>query len=53
MLSRYRVIDLTDERGHLAGLMMRSLGADVIVVEAAAAQTAVHGPAGRPGIAHP
>lgn len=33
MLSSYRVIDLTDERGHLAGLMMRQLGADVIVVE--------------------
>ncbi|MDG2111736.1 MAG: CoA transferase [Actinomycetota bacterium] len=33
MLSNYRVIDLADERGHLAGLMLRQLGADVIVVE--------------------
>ena len=33
MLSNYRVIDLSDERGHLAGLMLRQLGADVIVVE--------------------
>lgn len=33
VLSNYRVIELADERGHLAGLMLRQLGADVIVVE--------------------
>ncbi len=33
MLSSCRVIELTDERGHLAGLMLRQLGADVVVVE--------------------
>lgn len=34
MLSSCRVIELADERGHLAGLMLRQLGAEVIVVEA-------------------
>ena len=33
MLSNYRVLDLTDERGHLAGLMLRQLGAEVIAIE--------------------
>ena len=33
MLSTYRVIDLTDERGVLAGQMLADLGADVIQVE--------------------
>ncbi len=33
MLSPYRVIDLTDERGVLAGQMLADLGADVIQVE--------------------
>ena len=33
MLSDYRVLDLTDERGHLAGLMWAQLGAEVIAVE--------------------
>ena len=33
MLSPYRVIDLTDERGLLAGQMLADLGADVIQVE--------------------
>jgi crotonobetainyl-CoA:carnitine CoA-transferase CaiB-like acyl-CoA transferase len=33
MLSAYRVIDLSDERGHLAGLMLRQMGAEVIAVE--------------------
>ncbi len=33
MLSSYRVLDLSDERGQLAGLMLSDLGADVIVVE--------------------
>ena len=33
MLSPYRVLDLTDERGHLAGYMLAALGADVIKIE--------------------
>ena len=33
MLSPYRVLDLTDERGHLAGYLLAVLGADVIAIE--------------------
>jgi crotonobetainyl-CoA:carnitine CoA-transferase CaiB-like acyl-CoA transferase len=33
MLTPYRVLDFTDHRGHLAGLMLAQLGADVILVE--------------------
>ncbi len=33
MLSPYRVLDLTDDRGQLAGAMLAWLGADVIAVE--------------------
>ena len=33
MLSSYRVIDCTDERGQLAGFMLAQLGADVVLVE--------------------
>ena len=33
MLSPYRVLDLTDDRGHLAGLVLAQLGAEVIAVE--------------------
>ena len=33
VLSPYRVLDLTDDRGHLAGFLLGQLGADVIVVE--------------------
>ena len=33
MLSNYRVLDLTDERGHLAGFILRQLGAEVVLVE--------------------
>ena len=33
MLAPYRVLDCTDDRGHLAGLMLAQLGADVILVE--------------------
>ncbi|MPY91674.1 MAG: hypothetical protein GEV08_01020 [Acidimicrobiia bacterium] len=33
MLSPYRVLDLTDERGHFAGFILAMLGADVVAVE--------------------
>ena len=33
MLSAYRVLDLTDQRGNLAGLLLASLGAEVIAIE--------------------
>ena len=33
MLSPYRVLDLTDERGELASMILGDLGADVIKVE--------------------
>jgi len=33
MLERYRVVDLTDERGNLAAFMLAGLGADVVLVE--------------------
>ena len=33
LLSNYRVLDLSDERGHLAGRILADLGADVIKVE--------------------
>ena len=33
MLSPYRVIDLTDERGQLCGQLFGDLGAEVILVE--------------------
>ena len=33
MLSPYRVLDLSDERGLLAGQILADLGADAIVVE--------------------
>ena len=33
MLSAYRILDLTDDRGHLAGLLLAQLGAEVVLVE--------------------
>ena len=33
MLSPYRILDLTDERGELAAMILGDLGADVIRVE--------------------
>ncbi|MEA3217483.1 MAG: hypothetical protein QOJ19_3639, partial [Acidimicrobiia bacterium] len=33
MLSQHRVLDLTDERGQLAGLLLAGVGADVVAVE--------------------
>ncbi len=34
MLEPYRVVDCTDDAGHLAGLMLAQMGAEVILVEA-------------------
>ena len=33
MLSPYKVLDLSDERGHLCGQILGDLGADVVLVE--------------------
>ena len=33
MLSKYRVLDLTDERGHLAAFILAQMGAEVIAIE--------------------
>ena len=33
MLSPYRVLDLTDEKGQLAGAMLADVGAEVILIE--------------------
>ena len=42
MLSPYRVLDLTDDRGNLAGLTLAALGADVIAVEPPGGSRARH-----------
>jgi crotonobetainyl-CoA:carnitine CoA-transferase CaiB-like acyl-CoA transferase len=39
-LSGYRVLDLTDERGLLAGRLLADLGADVVQVEPPAGSSA-------------
>ena len=39
-LSAYRVLDLTDERGMVAGRMLADLGADVVQVEPPEGSTA-------------
>src|SRR6478609_6620028 len=40
MLSPYRVLDLTDDRGHMAGFLLAQLGAEVIAAEPADGQRA-------------
>ena len=42
MLSHYRVLDLTDDRGHFAGFLLAQLGADVIAVEPPGGQRSRH-----------
>jgi crotonobetainyl-CoA:carnitine CoA-transferase CaiB-like acyl-CoA transferase len=42
VLSHYRVLDLTDERGHLAGQVLAALGAEVIAVEPPGGMRARH-----------
>ncbi len=33
MFDRYRILDLSDDRGHLAGMVLAQLGAEVIAIE--------------------
>ena len=33
MLSRFRILDLTDDRGHFCGMILAQLGAEVIAIE--------------------
>ena len=40
LLGRYRVLDLTDERGLLCGMTLAHLGADVIQIEPPGGSTA-------------
>ncbi len=42
MLSPYRVLDLTDDRGHFAGFLLAQMGADVIAVEPSKGQRSRH-----------
>ncbi len=44
MLTPYRVLDLTDERGQLAGFILAQLGADVIAVEPPGGVSSRHRP---------
>ena len=41
-LADYRVLDLTDDRGHFAGFLLAQMGADVIAVEPPGGQRARH-----------
>jgi crotonobetainyl-CoA:carnitine CoA-transferase CaiB-like acyl-CoA transferase len=40
MLSPYRVLDLTDEKGHMCGRLLGDMGADVIKIESPGGDTA-------------
>ena len=42
MLSPYRVLDLTDEKGQLAGAMLADAGAEVILIEPPEAVSYTH-----------
>ena len=42
MLSPYKVLDLSDERGHLCGQILGDLGADVVLVEPPAGSRSRH-----------
>ncbi|MCP5029492.1 MAG: CoA transferase [Actinomycetia bacterium] len=42
MLSPYRVLDLTDDRGHFAGFLLAQMGAEVIAVEPPEGQRSRH-----------
>ena len=53
MLSRFRVIDLSDERGQLAGQMLAVLGADVIAVEPRGGSGSRRVPPFAPGVVDP
>ena len=53
MLSQYRVLDLTDDRGHFAGFLLAQLGAEVIAVEPPEGQRARHHGPWAGGVADP
>lgn len=40
MLSRFRILDLTDDRGHFCGMILAQLGAEVIAIEPPGGQRA-------------
>ncbi len=53
MLSPYRVLDLTDDRGHFAGFLLAQLGAEVIAVEPPEGQRSRHHGPWAGGVADP
>ncbi len=53
MLEQYRVIDLTDERGHIAAFMLAQMGADVVAVEPPEGSNARHIAPFAGDVAHP
>ena len=53
MLEQYRVIDLTNERGHLASFILAQMGADVVAVEPPTGSNARHVAPFAGDIAHP
>ena len=53
MLSPYRVLDLTDDRGHFAGFLLAQLGAEVIAVEPPQGQRSRHHGPWAAGVADP
>jgi crotonobetainyl-CoA:carnitine CoA-transferase CaiB-like acyl-CoA transferase len=53
LLGSYRVVDLTDARGSLAGLLLAQLGAEVVAVERPGAPSARHHGVRAPGVTEP
>ncbi len=53
MLSPYRILDLTDDRGHFAGFILAQLGADVVAVEPPGGSRARHRPPFAGGVPDP
>ena len=53
MLSCYRILDLTDERGDFAGFLLAQLGAEVIAVEPPGGQARRHQGPWADGVEHP
>ena len=42
MLDRFRILDLTDDRGHFCGMILAQLGAEVIAIEPPGGQRSRH-----------